>query len=82
MGQRRDRLDQRLENQRQTREDNRPRKARERARKAARLAAKNERLAKKTGEANKGEDKGLDQKRAEERSEAPKPGAPGGEVTD
>jgi hypothetical protein len=40
MGQRRDRLDRRMVDQKETRERNAPRKAKERARKAARMAAK------------------------------------------
>ncbi len=45
MGQRRDRLDQRLENQKLTHEKNRPRKAKERLRKTTRDAAKANRRA-------------------------------------
>lgn len=45
MGQRRDRLNSRIEKQGKTRRDNAPRKAKERARKAARIEAKAIRLA-------------------------------------
>ena len=45
MGQRRERLDTRLANQKESRRKNAPRKARERDRKAARETARAERLA-------------------------------------